>query len=365
MKVLKILLTILKWFLIIDAVILILLIVARVIGKAVNNRTPEGGINETQYLELNGTKQWVQIYGQDASAPVLLYLHGGPFGATSAVDWTCLRKLSKDYIVVNWDQRGCGHNYPEYKESAPVSAETLLQDASALTDYLRERFRKEKITLMGMSFGSLLGANLALRTPEKYDAMIALSLVVDIEESQSMFREYMLEQTKDEPELHRLAENMDVTSFSRESRMKLMPLINKYGHADNFLTEADVNFYGTVLFNPYCTAGEMFRMVFGSAEYNDYQEKVLCPDFNTVINPLSLRDRTAYEIPFYVIEGRSDHGDMMMAEEAAAYFEKVTAPDKELVYVEGGHNAPMMQTEKLAQFVHSIAQKTQTNGHSE
>ena len=82
---------------------------------------------------------------------MLLYLHGGPFSATSVIDWTCMRKLSKDYIVVNWDQRGCGHNYPDYKETSAPTSETMMQDGREMTDYLCKRFGKEKITLMGFS----------------------------------------------------------------------------------------------------------------------------------------------------------------------------------------------------------------------
>ncbi len=42
--------------------VIIILFVSRLIGKAVNSRTPEGGINETMYVDINGTKQWISIY---------------------------------------------------------------------------------------------------------------------------------------------------------------------------------------------------------------------------------------------------------------------------------------------------------------
>ena len=48
-------------FLIILLIIVLLvagLFVSRLIGKAVNNRTPEGGINETMYVDINGDRQW-------------------------------------------------------------------------------------------------------------------------------------------------------------------------------------------------------------------------------------------------------------------------------------------------------------------
>ena len=66
--------------------VLILLIAfwgVRAVGKAIYNKTPDGGINESMYIDVNGTKQWINIYGENIDNPVLLYLHGGPGSATS------------------------------------------------------------------------------------------------------------------------------------------------------------------------------------------------------------------------------------------------------------------------------------------
>ena len=59
-----------------------IILVAHLIGRIINSRTPDGGINESIYVDINGTKQWINIYGQDRDNPVLLYLHGGPGSAT-------------------------------------------------------------------------------------------------------------------------------------------------------------------------------------------------------------------------------------------------------------------------------------------
>lgn len=77
-KAIKITGKILLGILITLAAAIIILLVARLIGKAVNGTTPDDGINETMYADINGTKQWINIYGQDKDNPVLLYLHGGP-----------------------------------------------------------------------------------------------------------------------------------------------------------------------------------------------------------------------------------------------------------------------------------------------
>ena len=53
-----------------------IILAAHLIGRIINSRTPDDGINESLYADINGTKQWINIYGQDRDNPVLLYLHG-------------------------------------------------------------------------------------------------------------------------------------------------------------------------------------------------------------------------------------------------------------------------------------------------
>ena len=75
-----------KWIALVICALFVALFLVRAIGKAIYNQTPDGGINESMYIDVNGTKQWINIYGEDIGNPVLLYLHGGPGSATSDID---------------------------------------------------------------------------------------------------------------------------------------------------------------------------------------------------------------------------------------------------------------------------------------
>jgi len=70
-------LRILKWVGISLLSLTVLFFLARGIGQSINRRTPTGGINQSMYVDINGSKQWISIYGLDVHKPVLLYLHGG------------------------------------------------------------------------------------------------------------------------------------------------------------------------------------------------------------------------------------------------------------------------------------------------
>ncbi len=118
------------------AALLACFFVARAVDAAVNSRTPPNGINEELYVDLNGARQWISIYGEDADNPVLLYLHGGPGSATSMFDYVITRKWADVYTVVTWDQRACGKSAGEGAEE--LSCSQLVDDGIALSAFLLE-----------------------------------------------------------------------------------------------------------------------------------------------------------------------------------------------------------------------------------
>ncbi len=67
-KVLKIIRNILTGLII----LLLIFLLIRFIGIEMNKKVPDGGINESAYVEINGEKQWISIYGKDKDNPVLL-----------------------------------------------------------------------------------------------------------------------------------------------------------------------------------------------------------------------------------------------------------------------------------------------------
>ena len=121
---------------------ILIFFLVRSIGRTINNRTPEGGINESMYVEINGTQQWISIYGVDINNPVLLYLHGGPGSSTSAYDYAFTRKWADVYTVVTWDQRNCGKSYEKSQNDTALTYELMMNDGLAMTKYLTDYLGK-------------------------------------------------------------------------------------------------------------------------------------------------------------------------------------------------------------------------------
>ncbi len=155
-----------KWIVILLAVVILLFFIVRAIGKVYYGRTPKGGINESMYVDINGTKQWISIYGKDLNNPGLLYLHGGPGASTSSYDYAFTRKWADVYTVVTWDQRNCGKSYSKEQNGTELTYDMFMTDGIEMTEFLLDYLGKDKITLLGHSWGTNYSCNLVLAHPE-------------------------------------------------------------------------------------------------------------------------------------------------------------------------------------------------------
>ena len=154
-------------------------------------------IAEIQYLEINNTRQYVLMRGWDINNPVLLFLHGGP-GATET---SMLRKynseLEKHFTVVYWDQRNAGKSYDKKFPKDEIKVQKYVQDIDTLTSYLKHRFKKEKILLVGHSWGSRLGMYAIQQHPDNFIAYVGVGQELASFEGELMSYQYALNKAKE------------------------------------------------------------------------------------------------------------------------------------------------------------------------
>jgi len=347
---------ILKTLKIIGAVLaslIIIILVAHGIGRIVNNQTPAGGINESMYVDINGTKQWINIYGEDKNNPVLLYLHGGPGAATSTADYPVLRKWADVYTVVTWDQRNSGKSYDKTYDTA-FTYDMLMTDGKEMTEYLLSYLNKSKITLLGHSWGSLYGANLALAYPEYYDCLIGTGQYVDNMEDEIAFQEAAAKWVVGDEESIKLLEELKNSDKFDEHYYDIRNQIaTKYGH-NEFANDYGIDLITTVLFNPYYSISDWIQYL--QFDRSIFSAFVASEEFQR----FSLKDRYDYEMPFYNINGDNDYNTVFTL--SAAYFEKVNAPYKKLYMMEGTtHFLLFAKPELFSQYIHEIAKEQNAN----
>lgn len=103
------------------------------------------------------TELYIKVRGQDIKHPVLLYLHGGPGEANGPLLFQAYAgpELEKHYVVGYLHQRNTCMS-----PDAPVETITIKQfvkDVDVIVTFLKEEFKKDKIFLLGHSFGGGLG----------------------------------------------------------------------------------------------------------------------------------------------------------------------------------------------------------------
>lgn len=332
-------------------VILILIVcffLVRAVGRAVYNRTPEGGINESMYVDVNGTKQWINIYGEDLNNPVLLYLHGGPGSATSHIDYVITRKWADEYTVVTWDQRNCGKSYDSSQNETVLTKEMFLTDGKELTEFILEYLSKDKITILGHSWGSILGANLVLEYPEYYECFIGAGQLVDYLENEEAFKQEALIWAEGDEEALQLVNQLTPDNTTVEHFGIKNEIMQKYGY-DIMVNGADYNLITTIIFNPNYSIADWIKYL--KADMSSYLDFYTSDEFAE----FSLKGKVDYQVPFYNINGDKDYQTNYKL--AADYFEHVNAPYKQMYIMENmTHGLLESDSEGFSEIIHKIAE---------
>jgi pimeloyl-ACP methyl ester carboxylesterase len=170
-------------------VILILVILVGWYGPA--RPSVPGGISRLEQVQLGGMRQWISIRGANPGLPLLLFLHGGPGSANLAKLRMQVPELEQHFLVVSWDQRGAGKSASIGFDYSALSIDRMVSDAHELVEYLKTRFGVEKIYLMGFSWGTVLGLELAARYPQDIYAYIGVSQIVCPLESEKLSLVYV------------------------------------------------------------------------------------------------------------------------------------------------------------------------------
>jgi pimeloyl-ACP methyl ester carboxylesterase len=142
-----------------------------------------GPVAEAGWYDINGFQQWIAMRGDDARNPVLLWLHGGPgMAMTPAIP--LFREWERDFTVVMWDQPGSGATGVRYLYDAQhkadpgeLSLDRIAKDGIAVAELLRKKFGKRKIALMGISWGTQLGVEMAHRRPDLFSVYVGTAQV--------------------------------------------------------------------------------------------------------------------------------------------------------------------------------------------
>lgn len=142
-----------------------------------------GSVAELTTVKLGGQDQTILVRGFSTDKPVLLYLSGGPGQSDLPYSRLFFHDLSRDFIVVSWDQRGTGKSYAALDPVTTLTLEQAVSDTIELTNYLCARFDEDKIYMLGESWGSTLGVLAVQQRPDLFHAWIGSGQMVSQHET--------------------------------------------------------------------------------------------------------------------------------------------------------------------------------------
>ncbi len=310
--------------------------------------SPGQGIDERRFVTLGGIEQWITIRGLDRGNPVLLFLHGGPGDVTNPWAFTVFAPWEEHFTVVQWDQRGAGRTLRRTgpATAATLTVERLVQDGLELVEHLRETLGKDKLFLVGHSFGSILGVRMAAARPDLFHAYVGTGQVADATRSAAVAHEALLKKARAAGHLRALEEL---------GRVGPPPYPTGEGHGvqrkwANAFEGADAFLAGTL--------GLALVAPGGSVEdINDSVEGQILSGERLAPQTRSLEPRVLgleFSIPIFVFQGAEDFTTPTLL--AREYLRSIKAPRKAFVALEGGgHFAVFMRSERfLAELVRRV-----------
>lgn len=316
-----------------------------------------GSIAETAYLRIGGIDQWLMIRGESVANPVLVLLHGGPGSPETSLFRYFNSSLEKSFTLVYWEQRGAGRSYSRDLQDKDMTIERFVADLDELVDAITQKLSKKRVVILGHSWGSALGTLYAARHPEKVCAYVGTGQIGDLQASELSSYAFVLEEAK------------------RRNNRKALKQLDAIGKPPYTSKSVGVQRRWLMRFVG-LMRGKSFWQVFRVLRSSPESSLVLLPNMirgvlfslRTLwpqVSRLNLEIATPeLKMPVFFFIGRHDH--QVAAETSAAYFARLIAPAKELVWFEeSAHMPPFEEADKfnakLVELVAPVARATSSH----
>jgi len=301
-----------------------------------------------EYKEINGITQYFLHYPIEKNE-VAVFLHGGP-GQSEVLFSHCLRPYWDFCSIVYYDQRGVGRTQQvSYSKPEDITIESLIADLKQTIQYIKEKYRTERIVLIGHSWGTILGTMYIQKYPEDVMCYIGYGQVIDSLRGEKIAYDKVKEaienrgKKRDIVKLNALGNYPDcvVTDKSVELILKLRFLQSKYGYTSSY-RKAFMTAIKSPLFSLKDISSLSVSKIF---ELNVNLLDVLL-NFN-------IWDTAEYQVPVFYVLGRNDWQTPSVL--AAEYFNKIIAPKKGCLWIENaGHLTDVDNPPQFCKAIKSI-----------
>lgn len=314
--------------------------------SATDRETP---FQHSEYLPVEGARLYVLTRGADESAPVVLWLHGGPGGPERPLFRYFNGDLEDHFMVAYWDQRGAGRSFDPNADVRELTVARHLADLGAVVDHLKRLSNQDRIVLMGHSWGATLGLLYVRHQPENVAAFIGVAPLISLREAQQAQYEFVLSEAvglKDEAVLARLNAIGPPPNLTADQQVGMEELADRYG-AVFHRRPCKLCVVARGILSGLVTPWELLSIHRG----NRAMLEAMTPE----LLDLDLeRAAPSVSVPVFFYLGRHDrHVDSSIA---FRYFESLRAPKRLIWFENSAHNVPFEEPDLFNETVLSTLQ---------
>lgn len=338
--------------------VILVIIIARFRHCQKTKINTELGVQESLYIELGGIEQYVQIRGENINNPVILFLHGGPGFPLSYLSYYYQPYLESDYTFICWDQRGSGRTY-YYNEvtQADLTPEQLLADTDELVEYICDRFDKEKVIIMGQSWGTVLGTLYTMNYPDKVESYIGVGQVIDFDAgkieaalvAKTLAKKEGIEShvTTLMNEIERFSQASNINEIDIPSMEKMIVTSLSYLKGSDEINPLKTMWLGLTSPNVSINDLRWFKKASNTEIIFELENNLI--NYMYYIFDIDELDNQ-YDVPIYYISGSNDWITPYTMVET--YYNHLVAPSKDMIIIDKtGHTPFLDQPERFADAV--------------
>lgn len=324
-----------------------------------SGKLPAQEIREEKFVLIGGIEQWVTISGTNCANPIVLVVHGGPGNPMTPYSDAIYGAWTKQFTIVQWDQRGAGRTYGRNRLLAerdsrkwtmeqlaslpPLTISRLTQDGVEVASYVAARLNQRKVILVGGSWGSALGVHMAKARPDLFHAYVGTGQIVHYTENGLSTYEKLLGLARAAKDTQTVAtlESLGAPPWSNPRAFGIVRKATRIYEAKTSTPPPKFWWSPAALY----TTPEAEQDYEAGEEYSFLQFVGFKGDgMDSTIDMYKLG--TKFDVPVFLLNGTEDL--ITTPEVAKRYFDFIVAPAKEFILLPNtGHdpNETMLDTQ--------------------
>jgi pimeloyl-ACP methyl ester carboxylesterase len=271
-------------------------------------------------------------------------LHGTGFALSGLAPF--FAPWETDFTLVQWDQPGAGATYARNGASgmAAVTMDAIVRDGIAVTEFVRQRLGADKLVILALSGGTIIGLKMVKARPELFAAYVGSGQVVHWARQEALCYQMILKRARATGDTTAIAE-LEQIGAPPYTEVASVAVKAKYANALTPAEQAELSALMAAMKGP---SSEVAYIAKGLPRFDARAvsmatfEKLMAEFADFDARLLGLK----FDVPMFFFQGA--HDLHLPTSEVEAYAAEIEAPKKMIALLEqGGHSAYFLREESL------------------